>query len=352
LVSGLSVITMSKGPGTVERRIAELFIATRDRALSVGEIADHAFGLAGKPASRVQRLSATRAAHRVLRRVREADERARQLFDEAHRNTEAALGRRAIDDEYQDRLNADPAYLQAKKLRDFANQFGIWSRWTSEGRGKGQTYRLDSSEYWRATTGIDDHLYFHAPDVPVRVWAVSIEPAGITWVDAEVLRVTERFVTVQYAGEVARLDREDLWRWWAFYRGVRFVSSRTGRTAQSLDKLWQRRYGHTAGGVPPNMQMPLAEAMKLLSVPVNFTKEDIIVAFRLAAKKAHPDAGGSAELFRKLVEARDRLLKSIGTSAPPPTMPKFAPKGTHIVYRRASIGTQRRFSATRRIAQA
>jgi hypothetical protein len=35
---------MSKGPGTIERRIADLFAATRDRALDVSEIARHAFG--------------------------------------------------------------------------------------------------------------------------------------------------------------------------------------------------------------------------------------------------------------------------------------------------------------------
>jgi hypothetical protein len=52
---------MSKGPGTVEKRIAELFAATRDRALSIADIADHAFELVGRPASREQRLSATRA---------------------------------------------------------------------------------------------------------------------------------------------------------------------------------------------------------------------------------------------------------------------------------------------------
>ena len=56
---------MSKGPGAIESRIAELFAATRDRGLSVAEIADHAFALKGRPATRAQRLSATRAAHRA-----------------------------------------------------------------------------------------------------------------------------------------------------------------------------------------------------------------------------------------------------------------------------------------------
>jgi hypothetical protein len=40
--------------------------------------------------------------------------------------------------------------------------------------------------------------------------------------------------------------------------------------------------------------------------------------------------------FRKLVEARDRLLAALGTSAPPPKPPTYAPKGTTIKYRHVS----------------
>ena len=71
------------------------------------------------------------------------------------------------------------------------------------------------------------------------------------------------------------------------------------------------------------MQMALAEAMTLLKVPANYTTEDIIAAFRREAKKAHPDAGGTAAMFQRLVEARDRLLASLGTSAPAPRPPQF-----------------------------
>jgi hypothetical protein len=103
--------------------------------------------------------------------------------------------------------------------------------------------------------------------VPVRVWAVSVQPAGVIRADAEVTKVTERNVMARYAGEFARLDRRHLWRYWAFWRGVMFVSSRTGRIAAELDQLWQERYGHASGGVPPVMQMPLADAIALLGVP-------------------------------------------------------------------------------------
>jgi len=54
-------------------------------------------------------------------------------------------------------------------------------------------------------------------------------------------------------------------------------------------------------------------------------------------------------MFRRLVEARDRLLTAIGTSAAPPKMPTYYPSGTTIVYRSVR-GSQRRLSQTRRLA--
>lgn len=97
------------------------------------------------------------------------------------------------------------------------------------------------------------------------------------------------------------------------------------------------------------MQMPLADAIALLGVPINYTKEDVIAAFRREVKRAHPDLGGTAEMFRKLVEARDRLLAALGTSAPPPKMPAYYASGTTIRYR-SGRGSQRRLGQTRRLA--
>src|SRR4051812_7824533 len=265
---------MSKGPGAVERRIADLFAATRDRALSISDITDHAFELGGRLPTRVQRLSATRAAHRLLRRMREVSEQCRPLYAEARRNTEAALGYPeprdySIDREraaaFRARWQADPAYARAQKLGEWERQFGAWCAFERIDRDRLRVH----DEFWRATIGLDRALYFHPPDAPVRVWAVSIQSVGVIWAAAEVVRITEKNVIVRYAGEIARRDREKLWRWWAFWRGVRFVSSRTGRIAADLDELWQERYGHAAGGVPPALQIPLAEAMALLGVPAD-----------------------------------------------------------------------------------
>jgi hypothetical protein len=306
---------MSRGPGLIERRIADLFAATRDRTLSIDAITDNAYRLGGARPTREQRLSATRAAHRVLRRVREMDKRA------------------------QDLRCKDRDSPEAKALSKEVYRIGVWPRRMRDNQH--DTIKVDR-DYW-CTSTIRGRLFFHPPDVPVRVWAVSIQPAGVIWAEATVTKVTERNVMVRYAGETARLDRATLWHWWAFWRGVRFVSSRTGRIAAELDAIWWEKYGQAGGGVPPILQLPLAEAMALLGLPAgtDYTRDDVLAAFRRAAKKAHPDIGGTPEMFRKLVEARDRLLAALGTSAPAPKPPTYAPEGTRVVYRRSSVSRQR-----------
>jgi hypothetical protein len=351
---------MSKGPGVVERRIADLFAATRDRALSVSDIADYAFELGGQPPTRVQRLSATRAAHRLLRRMCDTSKQYGDLYVQARRNAETAIGvleeqlGPAWEDprrqEFYELLHADPAYRRAEALHNWSHQFGTWVRIL---RVEGTRDRLRAeTEYWRATIGLDHALYFHPPDV--RLWAVSVQPAGVIWAEAEVVRITERNVIARYAGDTARLNRKSLWEAWALWRGVMFVSSQSGYAAGQFDRMWWDRYGpNFSGAVPPAMAMPLAEAMALLGVPFNYTREDILAAFRREAKKAHPDAGGTAEMFRKLVEARDRLLASIGTSAPAPKAPSYAPAGVKVVYRTVRLDSgRRRLGSTRRLVGA
>jgi hypothetical protein len=332
---------MSKGAGVIERRVGDLFAATRHRALSIEEIATHAFQMTDGRPSRTQRLSATRAAHRLLRRVRQMRKRARELIEKAHENTKAATGLDANDKCYQKQLESDPAMVEGWKLYRAADRIGVWSRFI---RGDRPGRIKCEEDFWCATT-VKHRLWFHPPDVPIVVWAVLIQPAGVIWAEAEVTKITDRNVMVRYAGEFARLDREKLWYWWAWWRGVMFVSSRTGRIADELDRRWQHRYGRAAGGVPLIMQMPPARAMALLNVPANYTREEVIACFRRAAKNAHPDAGGSAEMFRLLVEARDRLLAALGTSPPAPKMPTYAPKGMRVIYR-SGVSRQARLGSS------
>jgi hypothetical protein len=237
--------------------------------LSVEEITRTAFGLRSRQVlTRKQRLSATRAAHRLVQRVKEMDARADELREQAHKRVQAALG---LDDApehwyrtpYGDKVEGDPAWRRADELWEEANRIGMWSRHVrGEQRG---TLRMER-EHWRTTT-IRKRLYFHPPDVPVQVWAVTIDPSGVHWFDADVTKITARNVMVRYRGEHARLDRQGLFYWWAMWRAVRFVSSRTGRIAVALEEVWWERYG-TAGTPPPAMQMPLEQARLLLGLPV------------------------------------------------------------------------------------
>jgi hypothetical protein len=172
------------------------------------------------------------------------------------------------------------------KLHAFVDRFGSWIRTIRADR---DTSRVEM-EFWRATADKSGTLWFHPPDVPIRVSAVTIQPAGVIWAESEIGRISENHVTVRYAGETARLDRERLRRSWALWCGVTFVASRSGRAASLLDAIWQEPNGRAAGGVPPVMQMALAEAIALLGVPANYTRDDVLGAFRREVKKAHPDA--------------------------------------------------------------
>jgi hypothetical protein len=348
---------MSRGPGTIERRIAELLDGiTRecrdrsiqdgkhvDRVLSVDDICDYAFSLKGKPASRAQRLSATRAAHRSLTRAAATLATLQATIQRMMRETEAALGRPPYNRRDVYFNNGDGGYVAVdQKFADAMETAPSWPAWQQSCAASDRLI-VD----WRETQTADRRLWFHLKHRPVRVWAVSVQPAGVIWADTELVRVTERNVMVRYAGEIARLDRGKLCRWWAFWRGVMFVSSRTGRIAARLDELWQRRYGANFAGAPPVMQMPLAAALELLGLSGDYTKDDVLAAFRVAVKKAHPDVGGTAEQFRELVAARDRLLAALGTSAPAPKMPTYAPSGVAIRYGRVRLDTL----AGRRIGQ-
>jgi hypothetical protein len=175
--------------------------ATRDRALTVAEIADHAFALNGRPAARAQRLSATRAAHRVIRRMKEARAEARPFYAAAHREAEAAVGpqpqcpkfprtfaghnaafeaaRKAwvtADARYNAALKATEPYQRGEKIWSYAEQFGTWAR----------CIRVDEDhsraeyEYWRATADKRGTLHFYPPDVPVQVWRSRSTAAACT----------------------------------------------------------------------------------------------------------------------------------------------------------------------------
>ena len=80
----------------------------------------------------------------------------------------------------------------------------------------------------------------------------------------------------------------------------------------------------------PDMLTGMTERDWLIALEVF----DVIAAFRRAAKRCHPDLGGTEAQFIELVKARDRLLAALGTRAAAPKMPEFAPKGARLRYGR------------------
>jgi hypothetical protein len=351
---------MSRGAGRLERRIGELFAATKDRALSISALASYAFELAdGVAPDRKQRLSATRAAHRLVRRAAAAKEAVRSALGQVIAETAAMIGREpggrgrecryfktatgyvAVDKAFAEVMETAlgrPAYLQA------------WHACERERKRSGDAL-FNRRGGWRATETKDRRLWFHPADYPVRVWAVAIRPEGVVWADAEITGIDSTYVRVRYRGEPARLARKKLARAWTLYRGVYFTSAHSGFAANLFDEMWWQRYWRPDDAVPPAMQMALAVAIELLGVPADFTREDVIAAFRRKAMRCHPDHGGTEAQFIELMTARDRLLSALGTRAAPPKMPEFAPRGATLryhVWRPAS--SSRQLGHTRRLA--
>jgi hypothetical protein len=179
---------------------------------------------------------------------------------------------------------------------------------------------------WRASPapGASRRIVFYHESRPLRVWAVAIRHEGLVWAEATIRSISADRVNVTYQGEKASLNRETLAFPGAWWRNVRFLSDRSGDGAAIAYERWRERYGH----LPENVGlMSLEEARLLLDVAKNYTRADIMTAFRAAAKRCHPDVGGTEEQFRDLVRARDRLLASLGMKAAPPKPPTFRPLG-------------------------
>jgi hypothetical protein len=325
---------MSKGAGKIERAIRDLFLrsgdrweeGSADRSYTVTELCCEVFGC-DKP-TRAQRVSALRAAHAALRRARRAQERKNKLSSEAQEAAYAKYG------QPPKRWNSSAAWKHYRLVSEFLEQHPAYLA----------SRRITEAEtelfHWHATEMPDRSVVFHHFMRPARVWALDITPAGIVWAEAQIEEITRHRVSVRYRGVRCPLDRGNLsWRgtWW---RGVRFVSERSGWTAAFFERKRREWYSHRSDFQPEAIS--LDEARRVIGLrEENYQREDVIAAFRKAAKRCHPDHGGTAEMFRKLVEARDRLLASIGTSAPKPKEPDFTPSGYRTVYVSARTRTRR-----------
>src|SRR4051812_26862956 len=117
---------MSKGPGRIERRVADFLAASHDRVLTIDAIADNAYELGGRRASRAQRLAATRALHGVLARVPVAI--AKAAARGAGPRPAPEYNTADDDDEAYERLTAHPAWRKADALWDACERIGYWNR--------------------------------------------------------------------------------------------------------------------------------------------------------------------------------------------------------------------------------
>jgi hypothetical protein len=297
--------------------LREFFSTARDGAFSVADLCERVFALQGMPARREQRLSTVRAANRLFDRY----EAAEKAVEEA----------------------AEKAALEA----------GGWSEaggWPWAAMNKNPTLAAARAELprwqvisrWRRSSLESRRLVFHLRNFPLRVWAVQVVPGGVLWAEVEIVAVHRRRVSVRYQEVRAVLDRETLADGQAVWRGVYFSGRRDGQAAEKFDLLWQRLFGDRAGvgGAPAMPPLALDEARRRLGLSADFSLDDIKAAFRGAALQAHPDHGGSAEVFRRLIEARDRLLRALGVAEP--TEPMFVEKGVPLRYTRVQLDVRSR----------
>ena len=79
-----------------------------------------------------------------------------------------------------------------------------------------------------------------------------------------------------------------------------------------INRLYQQnKAGAQQAQTPPangKQAMSQEEAMEILALKPNYTKEDVIQAHRRMMQKVHPDRGGSDYLAAQINKAKDTLL--------------------------------------------
>lgn len=117
----------------------------------------------------------------------------------------------------------------------------------------------------------------------------------------------------QFAGKMLdQLDLDDL----MILLGECQVDEESVALLQAyLDRVYEDSWHDRAGSQSrqqestPSAEMSRAEALQILDLPPDASKQDIIEAHRRLMQKLHPDRGGSAYLAAKINMAKDLLLR-------------------------------------------
>jgi hypothetical protein len=132
------------------------------------------------------------------------------------------------------------------------------------------------------------------------IWAADLTPEGVEWTEPEVISRGASTVVIVDRGERVALERRRL----GFTRkrgGTRFYTTeRNEIIAPIFEALWQLKFG---GRPAPSRDLPPRTPLT-----DGHSRAHLNAAFRILAKKHHPDNGGSEAKFVALVKARERLL--------------------------------------------
>lgn len=130
---------------------------------------------------------------------------------------------------------------------------------------------------------------------------------------AVLLAITGRLHWVGAAVAIVLPAVSRLWR--VFGRHLPWVASLIAKRAQAKTQqentAGQESGNRQAGNQGREPQLTVAEARKILSVPVSASREEIIGAHRKLIQKFHPDRGGNDYLASRINAAKALLMEQL-----------------------------------------
>lgn len=185
-----------------------------------------------------------------------------------------------------------------------------------EGWPRTPSYKQHASRFtqvgWTAMQTLRDELRRLGATNVVISSNVPLRQDGIPYADAARRKIPDPGVAVYFRlkGRPMVMARDAYWTPWENMRSV----AATVEAMRALERhggafMMERAFsGFTALPSPGPSVRPWRE---VLGVSGPGTREAIDVAYRAAARRAHPDAGGSNEAMAEVNAARDQALREI-----------------------------------------